>query len=98
MKSETRIWLVIFIVAGGYLAFRAADVGIGSQYVREVNGRPMPATVSDVVAGTAQFSLARTIGTWLAAFLTLAIFSFLYRDNPFYKIAESLFIGVSAAY
>lgn len=33
-----------------------------------------------------------------AAFLTLAILSFLYKDNPFYKFAEHLFVGVSAAY
>jgi hypothetical protein len=32
------------------------------------------------------------------AFLTLSIFSFLYRDNPFYKFAEHLYVGVSAAY
>ena len=44
------------------------------------------------------FSVGRTFGTWLAAFLTLCIFSFLYRDNPFYKLSESIFIGVSAAY
>ncbi len=31
-------------------------------------------------------------------FLTLMIFSFLYRDNPFYKFAEHLYVGVSAAY
>ena len=37
-------------------------------------------------------------GTWLAALLTLCIFSFLYRDNPFYKFAEHLFVGVSAGY
>jgi hypothetical protein len=37
-------------------------------------------------------------GTWLAALLTLAIFSFLYADNPVYKAAEHLFVGVSAAY
>ena len=36
--------------------------------------------------------------TWIAALLTLAIFSFLYKDNPFYKFAEHLFVGVSAAY
>jgi len=35
---------------------------------------------------------------WLAALLTLAIFSFLYGDNPFYKLAEHIFVGVSAAY
>ncbi|MBU0982460.1 MAG: hypothetical protein KKA42_01220 [candidate division Zixibacteria bacterium] len=34
----------------------------------------------------------------LAAFLTLAIMSFLYQDNPYYKFAEHLFVGVSAAY
>jgi hypothetical protein len=98
MKRETRIWLVIFLLAGGYLAWRAATVGIGSQYVTEINGRYAPATIADTVAGTAQFSLSRTIGIWAAALLTLCIFSFLYRDNPFYKLAESIFVGTSAAY
>lgn len=36
--------------------------------------------------------------TWVAAVLTLAIFSFLYKDNPFYKLAEHLLVGVSAGY
>ena len=31
-------------------------------------------------------------------FLTLSVFSFLYKDNMFYKIAENIFVGVSAAY
>jgi len=39
-----------------------------------------------------------TIGIWLGAFLTLFIFSFLYKDNPFYKLAEHLFVGISAGY
>ena len=34
----------------------------------------------------------------LGAFLTLSTFSFLYKDNPFYKIAEHLVVGVSAGY
>ncbi|MEA3402073.1 MAG: hypothetical protein U9R79_12625 [Armatimonadota bacterium] len=38
------------------------------------------------------------IGVWIAAFLTLAIFSFLYRDNPVYKLAEHVFVGISAGY
>jgi hypothetical protein len=38
------------------------------------------------------------LGAWVAVFLTLAIFSFLYKDNPFYKFAEHVFIGVSAGY
>jgi len=36
--------------------------------------------------------------TWVAAFLTLCVFSFLYRDNPFYKFAEHLFVGAAAGY
>ena len=39
-----------------------------------------------------------TIGIWIAALLTLGIFSFLYKDNPFYKFCESLFVGISAGY
>ncbi len=38
------------------------------------------------------------IGVWIAALLTLAIFSFLVKDNPVYKFAEHLFVGVSAGY
>jgi len=37
-------------------------------------------------------------GAWLAAGLTLSLFSFLYRDNPFYKLTEHLYIGVSIGY
>lgn len=37
-------------------------------------------------------------GLWLAAFLTLGIYSFLYRDNPWYKLSEAIFIGISAGY
>jgi hypothetical protein len=38
------------------------------------------------------------LGAFLICLLTLAIFSFLYRDNPFYKLAEHLFIGVGTAW
>jgi hypothetical protein len=37
-------------------------------------------------------------GVWIGAALTLCVFSFLYKDNPFYKFAEHLFVGVSAGY
>ena len=43
-------------------------------------------------------SWPRSIGLWAAAFFTLGIFSFLYGDNPVYKIAEAVLVGVSAAY
>jgi hypothetical protein len=42
--------------------------------------------------------MTEVLGIWIAAFLTLCIFSFLYKDNPFYKLAEHLFIGISAGY
>jgi len=45
-----------------------------------------------------RLSWSRTIGLWIAAFFTLSIFSFLYGDNFFYKLAESIFIGSSAGY
>ena len=36
--------------------------------------------------------------TWVIAFFTLALFSFLYKDNPFYKLAENIFAGLTAGY
>jgi len=38
------------------------------------------------------------IQAWIAAFLTLAIMSFLYKDNPVFRFAENLFAGVSLGY
>jgi hypothetical protein len=42
--------------------------------------------------------LMEVFGIWVAAFLTLCIYSFLYRDNPFYRFAEHLFVGISVGY
>jgi len=39
-----------------------------------------------------------TFQLWLVAFLTLALFSFMYKDNPFYKVAEHIFAGLTAGY
>jgi hypothetical protein len=36
--------------------------------------------------------------TWIIAFFTLALFSFLYKDNPVYKLAENIFAGLTAGY
>jgi hypothetical protein len=52
----------------------------------------------DLTVERVEPSAINTFGIWIAAFLTLGIFSFLYRDNPWYKVAESVLIGVSAAY
>lgn len=38
------------------------------------------------------------IGTLAAGLLTIAILTFLYRDNPIYKLAEYLLVGVSIGY
>ncbi|MBU0984868.1 MAG: hypothetical protein KKA42_13430 [candidate division Zixibacteria bacterium] len=35
---------------------------------------------------------------WIAAFLTMGIVSFLYKDNPWYKLSEAIFVGISAGY
>lgn len=35
---------------------------------------------------------------WAAAFLTLCVLTFLYKDNPFFKFAEHLLVGVSLGY
>lgn len=37
-------------------------------------------------------------GTFLAAGITLSLYSFLYKDNPLFKFAENLYVGVAAAY
>lgn len=42
--------------------------------------------------------MGTTIGIFIAAGLTLCIYSLLYKDNPFYKFAEHLFVGIAAGY
>lgn len=39
-----------------------------------------------------------TIGLWVAAIFTLAVFSFLYKENPLYRLAEHLVVGISLGY
>lgn len=46
----------------------------------------------------AHLSTIDLVGFWLGIFLTFAILSFLYKDNPIYKLAEHLFIGVSIGF
>ncbi len=36
------------------------------------------------------------IGVWVGALSALAIYSVLYKDNPFYRLVEHIFVGVSA--
>lgn len=107
MKRETVVWAVLFVVGGLFLVYRglSAPHGFGRAYVKEVRIEPESKTdlrmkfVNTRPADkSAVFSLPRTVGLWVSAFFTLAVFSFLYRDNVFYKIAESVFVGVTAGY
>jgi hypothetical protein len=114
MSGDSRKWLIIMLIGAAALIGRAAFTteGMGRAYIHAVqtpNSQVTPyesATYGEyrraVAANPNQteysFSLWRSIGIWLAAFFTLAVFSFLYGDNPIYKIAEAMLIGVSAAY
>jgi hypothetical protein len=38
------------------------------------------------------------LGAWVATTLSLFIYSFLYKDNPLFKLAEHIFVGASVGY
>jgi lipoprotein signal peptidase len=38
------------------------------------------------------------LGAWVATLLSLFIYSFLYKDNPLFKLAEHIFVGASVGY
>jgi hypothetical protein len=42
--------------------------------------------------------MTETIGIWVAAIFTIGIYSFLYKENPLYRFAEHLVIGISLGY
>jgi len=50
-----------------------------------------------LVTGKLGFN-AKGLGIITAVALTLAMYSFLYKDNPVFKIAENLFVGVAMGY
>ncbi|MFQ6059209.1 MAG: hypothetical protein ACE5MB_10075 [Anaerolineae bacterium] len=39
-----------------------------------------------------------TLGIWVAALLTLMVYSYLLGDNPLFRLAEHLFVGSAVAY
>jgi len=43
-------------------------------------------------------NLVEFLQIWIAALFTLCLFSFLYKDNRFYRFAEHVFAGLSAGY
>lgn len=98
MTRERTIWLLLFVLAGGWLLVRACTTGVGVGYVEAIDGASVPASYTQAQLGFAETSWSRTAGIWTAAFMTVAVMSFLYKDNVFYKLSEAVFIGVSAAY
>lgn len=101
MNKEKIIWIALIVILLVGLGIRysvAPDEMKRSSFVAETDGSIAKASNVDTAAGLGQFSVKRSVGIWVAAFFTLAIFSFLYNDNPFYKISEAIFVGVSAAY
>ena len=57
------------------------------------------AVVNVVLVADGAISLDWTgLGVITAAGMTLALYSFLYKDNPLFKFAEHVFVGVAAAY
>jgi hypothetical protein len=39
--------------------------------------------------------LNATTGTWLAAFLTLGLFSWMYKENPWFRLVEHIYVGAA---
>lgn len=110
-SAERKVWLILFLLGGLGLLYQGCftERGIAKVYVQparvDAAGQALawtevkPAVAGQVPAGKGVvFSPARTIGLWVAAIITLAIFSYLYRDNVVYKLAESIIVGVSAGY
>lgn len=101
MKFEHTKLTILFLLIALFAIWQTVSDSeklAGREYVKQVEGQWVPADEIDRQAGIAEVSTSRSIGLWIGAFFTLFIFSFLYKDNPFYKMAESTVVGVSAGY
>jgi hypothetical protein len=101
MNRETLVWLVLFVAGGAFLAYKATTPsGLGTVHVKpgrvDAQGQVLTHTQTSSSEAGAVFSPVQTVGLWIAAFLTLSVFSYLYRDNVFYKLTEAVIVGVSA--
>lgn len=43
-------------------------------------------------------NLIDVLGIWAAVFVTLMVLSFLYKENPFFRLTEYVFVGLSSGY
>lgn len=108
MNRSTAIWTAVFLLGLAALVGRAAVTGAGSRYIREIPvksadgkllwNRYEAAPPKALGEPGVSWSGPRTFGLWLSALLTLATFSLLYGDNPFFKVAQSLVVGVAAGF
>ena len=107
MQREALIWTAVMVLGGLALLVQAVRVGNGRVYVQSetvaetdsgpvVHHRGVPPSLRN--DADVSLSWPRTIGLWIAALCTLGIMSFVLGDNPLYKLMESIFVGVSAAY
>jgi len=42
--------------------------------------------------------MADLFAVWIAVFFTLAIYTFLYKENPWFRVAESIYLGTAVGY
>jgi len=42
--------------------------------------------------------MSQSPGVWVAAILTICMYTYLYKDNPAFKFGEHLFVGIGAAH
>ena len=45
-----------------------------------------------------ELTTLETVGVIIAGFLTLMMFSFIFKDNPFFKFGEHLYLGIAIGY
>ncbi len=110
MNREQQVWLAVFVIGAMGLAIRAGirPQGLGTVYVvqqtpaepaaPDAPAKPVRYRETTPGAPNAVLSWERTIGVWIAALMTLGVLSYLYRDNPLYKLVEAIVVGVSAGY
>ncbi len=48
--------------------------------------------------GLATHNLAQVAGLWIAALLTLAVLSYILGENPLFRLAQYLLVGIAAGY
>ncbi len=98
-EAETKtVWVSIDELPEDFDVDAVADDDVVSWDTYETKDYAAYIAAQNAGTNDVVFSLSHTIGIWIAALLTLFVLSFLIKDNPLYKVAESMFIGISAAY